>query len=131
MESDRTYLIATFGLSRLEAQVLETICIISRDRAHNYEMWSTEEPRRADVTIVDGDNPEAMAAWHRYEAGHREVPLIVISKQPADDQSPDYYQLARPIKATRLLEMLDEMQMTDGPPALTNEKGFEERRAHE
>jgi len=115
MEPNKTFLITTFGLSAYEARVLQTICIISRNRTRTYEVGSALGSRPVDFAIVDHEDPQAVAAWERFQASNPMVPAVMLTKQPAAD--PSRFQIRRPIMATRLLTLLDSLKVPTERPA--------------
>ena len=117
MNTNNTSVITLIGISAHELRVLQTICLISRSRPQTYVLQNDVPSAKPDIAIVDQDNPEAIAAWQRFQAGNPMIPVIMLTRQPGPD--PSGYQLGRPLMATRLLNLLDQIQLTEENPAFT------------
>ncbi|MEN8167461.1 MAG: response regulator [Pseudomonadota bacterium] len=115
MIAKNTSVIALVGVSAHELRVLQTICVISKDRPQIYVLQDEIQSATADIAIVDQDNSKAMAAWQRFQTSNPAIPVIMLTRQPKPD--PSGYQLGRPLMATRLLNLLDKIQQTLGSPA--------------
>jgi len=127
MASNETFLITKLGLSSHETRVLQTICLISKNRPRTYELGSAETSHTADFVIVDGDDPQAMAAWERYQSSNPMVPAVMVTTEPGQGQTG--YQLRRPLMATRLLAVLDDVQVCTERPAFAPAKAVETEEA--
>ena len=97
---------------------MQTICLISKSRSHSYLLQDDAPNSPADIVIVDQDNPDAMAAWKRYQSNNQMIPVIMLTRQPGKD--PSVHQLGRPLMATRLLNLLDQIPRTQESPAFTS-----------
>lgn len=115
MNTCNTSVIALIGISVHEVRILQTICLISKSRNQIYVIQDDVMPARADILIVDQDNPEAVATWQRFQAEYPIKPVIMLTRKPGFDLSG--YQLGRPLIATRLLNMLDQILLTEERPA--------------
>jgi twitching motility two-component system response regulator PilG len=115
MNTKKTSVIALIGISSHEVRVMQTICLISKSRSHGYVLQDDAPNASADIVIVDQDNPDAMAAWKRYQSRHQMIPVIMLTRRPGTD--PSIPQLARPLMATRLLNLLDQIPLTQESPA--------------
>ena len=122
-----TSVIALFGLSPHEVRVLQTICFLSRDASQSYQLLDDAPSATPDIAIVDRDRPEALAAWRRFEASNPAVPAVMLTRRPESD--PTGYELGRPLMATRLLRLLDQMQRTKERAAFAPPKTDEAREA--
>jgi twitching motility two-component system response regulator PilG len=94
---------------------MQTICSISKNRPKRYALQDDIASSRVDILMVDQDNPDAMIAWKRFQAKNQMIPTIMLTRQPGSD--PSVYQLGRPLMATRLLSLLDQMPRTQESPA--------------
>ena len=115
MSTNRASVISLFGISAHELRVIQTICLISKSRSHSYLLQADTPNSIADIVIVNQDNPGAMAACTRYQAKHQMTSVIMLTRQPEPDQS--VHQLRRPLMATRLLSLLDQILRTQESPA--------------
>jgi twitching motility two-component system response regulator PilG len=109
MEPNNTFRISPFGLSERELRVLNTICLVSRSRARTYEVSNTEAPRAADFAIVNGDDPQAVATWQLFHASNPLSGAVMLANQPVSDWQG--HQIGRPIMSTRLLAILDHLEV--------------------
>lgn len=123
MESNKTFRIATFGLSTYESRVLQTICIISRNRPRTYEICDANTPEPADFAIVDRDDPAATADWERYQSTNPMAGAVMLTKHPMQGMSDNL--ISRPIMATRLLAILDNLQKSSESPAFAPGEALE------
>ena len=117
MNTNSTSVIALIGISAHEVRVMQTICLISKSRPHNYVLQNDTPDSPADIVIVDQDNPDAMAAWKRYQNKNQMIRTIMLTRRPGKDASVP--QLARPLMATRLLNLLDQIPRIQESPAFT------------
>ena len=108
--SKTTSVIALFGLSPHEMRVLKTICLLSKDASQSYRLLDDNSSATPDVAIVDRDRPEAMVAWRVFQASNPAIPAVMLTRQPGLD--PTGYEIGRPLMATRLLRLLNEIQRT-------------------
>jgi twitching motility two-component system response regulator PilG len=115
MNTNNTSVIALLGISAHEARVMQTICLISKSRSHRYVLHDEAPTERADILIVDQDNPDAMAALKRYQAENQMISVIMLTRRPGSD--PSVLQLGRPLMATRLLNLLDQIPQNQESPA--------------
>lgn len=115
MTSKNVIHLAVFGLSAHERRVLQTIGIISRNRSRTYVVGNGDVSNVTDFALVDADDLQAMKTWREFSALHPMVPVAIVSKAPVSSMTE--VRISRPIVATRLLAMLDEMQPSEERPA--------------
>ena len=127
MFNENTSVIALIGISSHEVRVIQTICLISKNRSHSYVLQDEVPSLPADIVVVDQDNPHAMSAWRNFQVKHQMVTAIMLTRQPATD--PSLYQLVRPLMATRLLHLLDQMPGKQESPAFVTPQKDENRKA--
>lgn len=118
MINKRAFVIGLFGISAHEQRILQTICLISRSRPQTYVLKNDVPYDVADIAIVDQDNTKAVSAWQRYQADNPMLSAIMLTRQP--EAEPAGYQLGRPLMATRLLKLLDQILKSDGHPAIAS-----------
>ncbi len=106
MPSNEKIRVATFGIKGTERRLMQTICLISKGRQRAYELLGDNASEAPDIVIADGDNPRAIAAWQRFQSSYPMVPGIMVARSPAMGGSD--LRVGRPIKATSLLELLDQ-----------------------
>lgn len=120
MASNKTYHLMVFGLSPHEMRVLRTISILSRSRSRAYVVENTALSDAVGFAVVDADDPRALADWHAFQVRNPMVPAVMVGSAPASEQSE--HRIARPIMATRLLGILDLMQVSEQRPAFAPPK---------
>ncbi len=103
--------VATIGLPQREHTVLKAILSLSSSRAHVYTLADKEQ--RPHILLVDRDDPVAVSEWTALcskEEDLRTLPTVMVSK---DLISPEValYALKRPIVASRVFNVLDEVAM--------------------
>ncbi len=113
----RAFSIAALGLRGTEESVLRSICVLSAhsSRAQSYTVGGS--PSRADIFIVDAGQPEALAQWKAADPLFGRSALLVEPDAPIS--APRGRALKRPLLASRLLGVLDEVALTEmrRPPA--------------
>jgi twitching motility two-component system response regulator PilG len=117
MNTNKTSVIALIGISAHEVRVMQTICLISKSRSHSYVLQDEVPKSPADIVIVDQDNPDALAAWERYRVENQMISVIMLTRRPGTD--PSVHQLGRPLMATRLLNLMDQIPRTQESLAFT------------
>lgn len=115
MNLARPIIIEVFGLSPREVRILQAICILSQERPRVYLLKTPDGEQQADFAVVDGDDPRAMAAWQRFQASHPMLPLVMVGKSSKLDWPG--FQIGRPLLATRLLALFDQVKLTNERPA--------------
>ena len=123
MNTHNTSVITLIGMSAHEVRVMQTICSISKSRPHRYMLQDDVPAARPDIVIVDQDNPDAMVVWKRFQAKHQMISSIMLTRRPGSD--PSVYQLGRPLMATRLLNLLDQIPRTQESPAFVHPQTIE------
>ena len=109
-----------FGLSQHELRVLRTISILSRSRPRAYVVDDALASGSDGFAVVDADDPRALADWHAFQDRNPMVPAIMVGGSTASEQSE--HRIARPIIASRLLGILDLMQVSEQRPAFAPPK---------
>ncbi len=124
--ASKEYHLVVFGLSEHEQRVMKTISIVSRLRSRSYVLEKTATSN-ADFAVVGGDDPQALAEWHAFQASHPMVPAIMVGRMPATKSTELW--IGRPIMATKLLAVLDKMQVSKERPAFAQEKAHDTKSA--
>ena len=124
MSTDREFHLVVFGLSGHEQRVLRTISIISRNRSRTYVLENAAASGAPDFAVVDGDDPQALAYWHAFQASNPMVPAVMVGRAPPASESMEF-RIGRPIMATRLLAVLDRMHVSKERPAFAAPKAHD------
>jgi twitching motility two-component system response regulator PilG len=118
MISKKAFVIGLFGISAHEQRILQTICLISRSRPQTYVLQNDVPFAVTDIAIVDQDNSKAVSAWELYQDDNPMLPAIMLTRQP--EAEPAGYQLGRPLMATHLLKLLDQILKSEEHPAIAS-----------
>jgi len=109
-----TIVLRDLGLRDNEVNVLKSLCTLSSHSARRHTLRRAHEDEEADLYIVGLDDEHTRAGWEAH--GHRdERPTIFISTQPSTNPRT----LKRPIIASRLLAMIDDVVAPAAGPAET------------
>jgi twitching motility two-component system response regulator PilG len=109
MNDKGKWVIAVIGIPARELSVLKCIFNLSSSRAWSYELASAGQT--PDILLVDADNPEAVSQGHvlrTTEQSQTPMPTVMLS-QAGTPQTPPLYALRRPVVASRVLGVLDEI----------------------
>lgn len=115
MSDTRPIIIAVFGLSPREEKILQTICVISKTRPRTYELISSEGTNAPDIAIVDGHDTNALEKWQKFGTDRPMLPLVIIGEDVELDRPS--VRIDRPLLATRLLAIFDQIKFSDEHPA--------------
>jgi two-component system cell cycle response regulator len=101
----RTLRIAMWGLKLTEQSALRSVCVLS-DQSSRPFSHKISADETADIYVVDATDPDTVVRWTQtHDAAHQDVVLI----DPPEGQRISPHVLHRPLLASRLLSMLDEV----------------------
>lgn len=130
MSDTKSIVIAVFGLSSREERILHTICFISRTRPRTYELMLPGSKDRPDITLVDGNDPKAIVDWQQFDADNPMVPIVIVGESAQVHRAA--IKIDRPLMATRLLAVFDEIPVSDEHPAFAQQgAGGEVKHLHD
>lgn len=115
MNDTRPIVIAVFGLSPREEKILQTICVISKTRPRTYELMPADGSEPPDIAILDAHDPQIFANWQKFGTDHPMLPLVVIGEDLKLDRP--IVRIDRPLLATKLLAVFDQIQFSGEHPA--------------
>jgi len=115
MNDNRPIIIAVFGLSPREEKILQTICLISQTRPKTYELMPADGSEHPDIAILDAHDPQTFANWQKFGTDHPMLPLVVIGEDLKLDRP--IIRIDRPLLATKLLAVFDQIQFSGEHPA--------------
>ena len=122
MATNEKIRLAVFGLSEYEKRVLRTISILSRNSSRTYEITHVSENAEAsdaaDFAVVDAEDQRALAGWHALQASKPMVPAVMVGRAPASESTE--FGIGRPIMATRLLAVLNRMNVSKERPVFAS-----------
>jgi len=110
MNDKRTFSVAILGFSEGEQRVLRSVFSLSSTRNPSFTSYAFSREVAADIVIVDADNPRAVNGWDAYRrvhAGTSQMPVVMMARKRPEE--PGAYFLPRPIMATRLLALLEQV----------------------
>ena len=114
MSDKKKLAVAIIGIADQERNVLKNIFKLSLYRAYTYTFTAADEP--GEILIVDGDDPQAMAAWSALQGdASKKFSLnsgavestVMVTKERNTNHFP--YHIHRPFVATRVLGALDQI----------------------
>ncbi len=109
--SNQEFSLVVFGMSQHEVRVLRTISILSRNRSRTYVLANGSGSEEGDFAIIDADDPQALASWNAFQDNYPMVEAIMVGKVPVSGSTEHW--LKRPIMATRLLDRLDRLELSN------------------
>lgn len=104
----KVFKLGIFGLTPHEQNTLESIIKLAYTRERCYRLLSPEERKKADIVLVDIDDPNALTELHYFNNKYNDIPVISITKELHKATSGNSY-LYRPLTLKRVLETLDEV----------------------
>jgi len=110
MSDKRTFSVAILGFSEGEQRVLRSVFSLSSTRNPSFTAYAFSREIAADIVIVDADNPRAVNGWEAYRRVHArtsQIPVVMLARKKPEE--PGAYFLPRPIMATRLLALLEQV----------------------
>lgn len=100
--------VAVFGFPARDQVLIKRLFDLTRHRQRTYEMTPAADRHTAHIYMVDHDDPGAVAAWS--EASRQAPrPVLTVATDPA--RAAGHQVLPRPIVSSRLLAMLDELDL--------------------
>lgn len=120
MNDDRPIVVAVFGLSPREERILQTICFISKTRPRTYELMEPGQTEGPDMALLDGQEPNAVTEWRKFNDKHPMLPLVIVGEAAGLDWPA--LRIDRPLLATKLLAIFDQIEATGEHPAFAAHK---------
>jgi twitching motility two-component system response regulator PilG len=111
MNNTRTFSVAILGFSAYEQKVLQSIMRLSSCRPYAYTLAPATATHTPDMVIVDGDDPEAMAAWRkRYSSDATTTQVATVLVHALATQTDSLHaHLKRPLVAPSVMKALDQL----------------------
>lgn len=100
--------VAVFGFPERDQVLLRRLFDLTRHRQRTYEWVPASERHNAHIYMVDHDDAGAVAAWTE---ASRQLPRPVLGVATDAQRAAGHPVLARPIVSSRLLTMLDELDV--------------------
>lgn len=109
----RILTVAAIGFSLYEQRVLKSILSLSTSASHSYMGHEASEQGKADIFIVNADNPDAIAQWSALHASRVGLPTIMVAKEELWNSQ--YAFIQRPLVVKRVLNVLDQVAVRNFP----------------
>ena len=101
---DKVFKVAFFGLARNEQTTLASIFKLAASRNRKYALAAEKE--KADILLVDADDPKAVEAWKSFSVHNTKIPAVKVTKAVGESAEPI---IRRPLTLKRVLETLDKV----------------------
>ncbi len=115
-----TFTIASIGFEEQEQSILLSLVTLAKNRLPRFILFDTspdKNKRPPNVLIVNADKPEAVQRWHTYiklNAGKNTISSVMVCNDPPPPNPGDKARyLKKPLAATRLLTVLEELVIAD------------------
>ena len=123
-----TFTIASIGFDERDQNVLLTVVALSKNRLPCFMLFeATPDKKLADILIVNADKPDAVQRWNAYLKLHQKTAtistLMACEELPPTNPNDKNRYLKKPLAATRLLSVLEEVVTTEH--GYTAPKAFE------
>lgn len=105
MQARRTFQVTVIGLSEMEVRVLKSVEWLSTTRLRGYA-FGAQRQDATDIYIVNGSDAQALGQWQN---ARRRLPAPSIAVSAGGNPVLGQRGLKRPIIASKLLAMLDEI----------------------
>ena len=130
--SNNIFAVASIGCEERDQNILITTMELAKSRNPSFALFEDMPDRkRADILIVNADNPDAIKRWKAYIKLHGEkqkisTVMLCESIPPDNPNDPNRY-IEKPLAATRLLSILEELAILEhGYSASIFEGGVDE-----
>lgn len=104
--NSRVFHLALFGFTDTERRVMTSVLRLAAARGRDYTLADESSRAKADIAIIDADDPEAVRQWQQNLRNGEPVPALRVMADPSK-ASADQVAISRPITVKRLLEGLD------------------------
>ncbi len=114
MPATRTISVAFIGLTSREQNILLSIFKLSSCRPRAYTLAAIPDSSPPGIVLVDADDPAAVTMWRSLcdrDKHYTLVPAVMVSGRDSHPGT-DTYHIKRPLLASRLLNLLDQLPDT-------------------
>ena len=112
MPQNRSFSVATIGLSKIEQQMLTRIFWLSKSRRRGYALVDVEAGVSPDIVIVNADDAGAMARWRSMLSAQMPAPQLVMAYHQTPPDTDGTVLRCSPFLASRVLAVLDNLTVT-------------------
>ena len=114
MAATRTISVAFIGLAAREQNILLSVFKLSSCRSRAYTLAVIPDSSPPGIILVDADDPAAVTMWRSLcdsDKHYTLVPTVMVSQRDSHPGTNTYH-IKRPLLASRLLNLLDELPST-------------------
>lgn len=116
--SENIFAVASIGFEERDQNVLSTAMALAKNRTPSFDLFESIQGRKfADILIVDADNPDAVRRWNaylkRFGEGNTISTIMLGESIPPDNPNDPNRYTEKPLVATRLLSLLEEIVILD------------------
>lgn len=116
--SKNTFVIASIGFGPRDSTVMLTLVTLAKNRKPGFVLFESQnEKKHADILLVDADNAEAVIKWNTYikkfDQDEKISTVMITNDPPANNDTERITYLGKPITATKLLSLLEEVVIKD------------------
>jgi len=107
------FTVATLGFEQRERRLLQNVLAISEHRSPEFKSYVRAANTHPHIVLINADLPEAMRSWEKYRdanqhhARQARLSAVFLSRGPVSGTGK--YVLHRPILATRLFQLLEQV----------------------
>lgn len=94
------------GLTELEVKVLKSIFTLAPQLQENFSLVPPDEVERADLVLVNGDDPGSMSKWEKLHNGNRLMSSLILTD---NEMLASGDTLRRPIRVQKLIDALEDV----------------------
>ena len=116
--SNNIFAVASIGCEERDQNILITTMELAKSRTPSFALFEDMPDRKtADILVVNADNPDAIKRWKAYIKLHGEknkISSIMLGESipPDNPNDPNRY-FEKPLVATRLLSILEELAILE------------------
>ena len=111
MSNNKSLSVAGIGFSEHDERILKSVMRLSTSRPRSYSLIDIDKQEVADILLVNGDNPDTLERWKAFSARRPEAPTVLVATAPPSNAQ--YYHVGRPIVASRLIRVLDQVTVQE------------------
>jgi twitching motility two-component system response regulator PilG len=116
--SNDTFAVASIGFEDRDQNVLITVMALAKSRSPSFDLFeSLPDKKWADIILVNADNPDSISRWDKYvklnEKKGKVTSIMLCTELPPEDPDDPIRYISRPLVATRLLTLLEDIAIND------------------
>jgi twitching motility two-component system response regulator PilG len=110
MAAVQFFTVATLGFEQRERRLLQNVLAISEHRSPEFKSYVRADKSYPHIVLINADIPEAMRNWEKFRDANQHrarLSAVYLSRGPVSGAGK--YVLHRPILATRLFQLLEQV----------------------